>query len=90
LESSKKFLTKSPTYDIIEPSKRGRKQKCVNVLTAEAPHRFAESASIYISVDADTSGRMMKMKQQKPTTICSVKILRDGKGNAVKIIKIRG
>jgi hypothetical protein len=83
-------LTKSPTYDIIEPSKRGRKIKCVNVLTAEAPHRFAKSASICISADADTSGRMMTMKQQKPTTICSVKILRDGKGNAVKIIKIRG
>lgn len=30
------------------------------------------------------------MKQQKPTAICSVKILRDGKGNAVKIIKIKG
>jgi hypothetical protein len=40
-------------------------------------------------VDADTSGRMMKMKQQKPTTTYSVKILRDGNGNAVKIIKIR-
>lgn len=31
----------------------------------------------------------MTTKQQKPTAICSVKILRDGKGNAVKIIKIR-
>jgi hypothetical protein len=28
------------------------------------------------------------MKQQKPTTICSVKILRDGKGNAIKVVKI--
>jgi hypothetical protein len=83
-------LTKPPTCDTIDSSKRGRKQKCVNVLTAEAPHRFAKSASICISVGADTSGRMMTMKQQKPTTICSVKILRDGKGNAVKIIKIRG
>jgi hypothetical protein len=83
-------LTNSPKRDIIESSKRGRKIKCVNVLTAEAPHRFAKSASICISVDADTSGRMMKMKQQKPTAICTVKILRDGKGNAVKIIKIRG
>jgi hypothetical protein len=83
-------LTKSPTYDTIEPSKRGRKTKCVNVLIAEAPHRFAKSASICIFVDADTSGRMMKMKQQKSTAICTVKILRDGKGNAVKIIKIGG
>ena len=81
-------LTKSPTYDTIEPSKRGRKIKCVNVLIAEVPHRFAESASICISVDADTSGRMMTMKQQKPTTICSVKILRDGNGNAIKVVKI--
>ncbi len=30
------------------------------------------------------------MKQQKPTQTCIVKILRDGNGNAVKIIKIRG
>ena len=30
------------------------------------------------------------MKQQKPTQTCTVKILRDGKGNAVKIIKIKG
>jgi hypothetical protein len=82
-------LTKSPTYDTIESSKRGRKTKCVNVLTAEAPHRFAKSASICIFADADTSGRMMTMKQQKPTTTYSVKILRDGNGNAVKIIKIR-
>jgi hypothetical protein len=84
------FLTNCSKYDTIDSSKRGRKQKCVNVLTAEAPHRFAKSASICIFADADTSGRMMTMKQQKPTTICSVKILRDGKGNAVKIIKIRG
>jgi hypothetical protein len=84
------FLTKSPIYDTIDSSKRGRKIKCVNVLTAEVPHRFAELASICIFADAGTSGRMMTMKQQKPTTICSVKILRDGKGNAVKIIKIRG
>jgi hypothetical protein len=28
------------------------------------------------------------MKQQKPTAICSVKILRDGKGNAIKVVKI--
>ena len=69
---------------------REETKKCVNVLTAEAPHKFAKSASIYTFADADTSGRMMTMKQQKPTTICSVKILRDGKGNAVKIIKIRG
>lgn len=32
----------------------------------------------------------MTTKQQKPTQTCIVKILRDGKGNAVKIIKIRG
>jgi hypothetical protein len=83
-------LTKSPFYDTIDSSKRGRKQKCVDVLIAEAPHRFAKSASICIFVDADTFGRMMTMKQQKPTQTCTVKILRDGKGNAVKIIKIRG
>jgi hypothetical protein len=82
-------LTNNSKRDIIKPSKRGRKQKCVNVLTAEAPHRFAKSASICIFADADTSGRMMTMKQQKPTTTYSVKILRDGNGNAVKIIKIR-
>jgi hypothetical protein len=81
-------LTKPPTCDTIDSSKRGRKQKCVNVLTAEAPHRFAKLASICIFADADTSGRMMTMKQQKPTTICSVKILRDGKGNAIKVVKI--
>lgn len=62
--------------------------KCVNVLTAEAPHKFAKSASICISVDADTSGRMMKMKQQKLTQTCIVKILRDGNGNAIKVVKI--
>ena len=28
------------------------------------------------------------MKQQKPTQTCIVKILRDGSGNAVKVIKI--
>ena len=84
------FLTKSLTYDTIDSSKRGRKQKCVNVLTAEAPHRFAKSASICIFVDAVTSGRMMKMKQQKPTQTCIVKILRDGNGNAVRIVKIKG
>ena len=32
----------------------------------------------------------MTTKQQKPTQTCIVKILRDGNGNAVKIIKIRG
>jgi hypothetical protein len=46
--------------------------------------------SICIFADAGTSGRMMKMKQQKTATIYSIKILRDGKGNAVKIIKIKG
>jgi hypothetical protein len=75
-------LTKSPTCDTIESSKRGRKTKCVNVLTAEAPHRFAKSASICISADADTSGRMMKMKWIKPKAIYRI-------ANG-KITKIRG
>jgi hypothetical protein len=82
------FLTNCSKYDTIEPSKRGRKTKCVNVLTAEAPHRYAKSVSICIFADANTSGRTMTMKQQKPTAICSVKILRDGKGNAIKVVKI--
>lgn len=30
----------------------------------------------------------MTTKQQKLTAICSVKILRDGKGNAIKVVKI--
>lgn len=30
----------------------------------------------------------MTTKQQKPTQTCSVKILRDGKGNAIKVVKI--
>lgn len=30
----------------------------------------------------------MIMKPQKPTTTYSVKILRDGNGNAIKVVKI--